>query len=1008
LQKAAGDPSKIGPILDELAEVAQRIAVLLGGVNCGSTFSEWDKLIAPGTGTLNARTQPVTPSKDPCVIPPGGGFRRLENQLYRVEIHEEGSLGKATFKWSRENGSIVTAWTGQSGPNNEYLTVASTGRDSVLGFAGGQWVELTDDKHELDGTPGTLVRLVKVEGQTLTIDPATAIPTGASIKRSDFAHNPKVRRWESTTGAAKVEIPSTNDGWIPLEDGVEVKFSNGTYHTGEYWLIPARTEGGEIEWPPFQSPNTNPIPQPPAGIQHHYCRLALIYLDTAGKLHVLADCRDIFPPLTGLINFYFVGGDGQEAMPDLTQPGNLIPLAEPLQVGVSNWRWPVAGATVLFKITQGNGQLQNTGSIVQVQTGIDGIASCTWKLDSTTQDQQVEATLLDKNGQPMQVPVRFHANLSVAGQVAYNPGQCGTLQNQKTVQSAIDRLSQLVSLFHVSGDGQEVMPGEKLQPLVVQAASPCGPIEGVKVRFEIKSGNGKVNGSSVPVELTTIAGGIAQCEWTLDDSTPNQEVEARLLPDSHTLTPPTSVRFTANLSVARHVSYDPAKCSGLADVHNVQDAIDKLCQRQVGGGCSVTVGQGGQYDRLDTALTDLINKGNLDICICLMPGDHDLSELNVDGQQKPLHIKITGCGLGTRIQVKEAWKVVNLASFTLRDVLVQASGLQEFMVFIRCAEVTLESCHLRLTAAQPDGFLCSMAGAARIHLANNVMEAYTDVKATSTAKVLAGLNADLANLVAIQDPQVFNLKVAEAAQRLATLQLPARQNLVKGLQTALKDVTLTEAEHVAYTNLAKVMLADAVNAQALAGVLGAIRNAADAAVPATALIIGDSNADTALRNNEIRGVVSLYGPPGSEHLTPGELDNVPKVKDQEGMPLPNPGAALQLDDNHLTRLTVGADTLKIIKDALAKGEPETLPRVFRSGFFTNNVMALGENILVAKHLALTSNWFELTDVPVAALCIADAATYTGNHGRDGNVTSSTLYNLAGFSLQAANLLTFVG
>jgi hypothetical protein len=28
-----------------------------------------------------------------------------------------------------------------------------------------------------------------------------------------------------------------NDGSIPLEDGIEVKFEEGTYKTGDYWLI---------------------------------------------------------------------------------------------------------------------------------------------------------------------------------------------------------------------------------------------------------------------------------------------------------------------------------------------------------------------------------------------------------------------------------------------------------------------------------------------------------------------------------------------------------------------------------------------------------------------------------------------------------------------------------------------------------------------------------------------------------------------------------------------------
>jgi hypothetical protein len=58
-----------------------------------------------------AWTDPPASDDDvPCVADPAGGYRGLENQLYRVEIHAAanatGSV-RPTFKWSRENGSVV-------------------------------------------------------------------------------------------------------------------------------------------------------------------------------------------------------------------------------------------------------------------------------------------------------------------------------------------------------------------------------------------------------------------------------------------------------------------------------------------------------------------------------------------------------------------------------------------------------------------------------------------------------------------------------------------------------------------------------------------------------------------------------------------------------------------------------------------------------------------------------------------------------------------------------------
>ena len=128
------------------------------GATCGSVIPELEDETAPSSGRLGARAEPATTTDNPCLLEPGAGYRRLENQLYRVEIHEKGPLGTATFKWSRDNGSVVTAWLAQSGND---LTVSSIGKDRILGFAEGDCVELTDDTSELQGLPGILVKVTQ-------------------------------------------------------------------------------------------------------------------------------------------------------------------------------------------------------------------------------------------------------------------------------------------------------------------------------------------------------------------------------------------------------------------------------------------------------------------------------------------------------------------------------------------------------------------------------------------------------------------------------------------------------------------------------------------------------------------------------------------------------------------------------------------------------------------------------------------------------------------------------
>src|SRR2546430_322544 len=167
------------------------------------------------------------------------------------------------------------------------MTVAGTGRDAVLGFTDQGAIELLDDSVELSDRPrrGPLVTGQHVSGATTIVLPAPV------VRPADALH-PRVRRWESD-GAVR-----TSASWTPLELGVEVAFPPGGEHQpGDYWLIPARTATGQVEWP--VDAGGTPAPAPPAGVHHRYCRLATISA-TAGALRLVEDCRPTFASLTEL------------------------------------------------------------------------------------------------------------------------------------------------------------------------------------------------------------------------------------------------------------------------------------------------------------------------------------------------------------------------------------------------------------------------------------------------------------------------------------------------------------------------------------------------------------------------------------------------------------------------------------------------------------------------------------------------------------------------------------
>ncbi|MFC5175302.1 DUF6519 domain-containing protein [Nocardioides taihuensis] len=255
-------------------------------VDCDTDLSAALEALAPSTGLMAARAEPPSGSTDLCRPTPAGGYVGLENQLYRVHVHDL-EAGRPVVLWSRENASVATTWI--SSVATDTLQVASIGKDAVLGFQPGDWVELFDDACVLEARGGTLVRLLDAREDRLVLDVATA--TG-STAITDFPRNPQVRRWDSP-GAVTV----SGDDWVELENGVQVRFpSGGTFHRHDYWLVPARSVLADVDWP--RDSGGEPLALPASGVRHDTGRLAIVTRSASGLS--VADCRELFPSLTTL------------------------------------------------------------------------------------------------------------------------------------------------------------------------------------------------------------------------------------------------------------------------------------------------------------------------------------------------------------------------------------------------------------------------------------------------------------------------------------------------------------------------------------------------------------------------------------------------------------------------------------------------------------------------------------------------------------------------------------
>ncbi|WP_313341508.1 DUF6519 domain-containing protein [Stenotrophomonas sp.] len=236
--------------------------------------------------TMALRLQPPERLDDPCVTDPEVAYRGTENHLYRIEIHRGSESGAPTFKWSRDNGSVVTRWISGGGKR---LRVAST-----RGFVDAQWVELSDEGDDLDGLPGALCRVASVDGDELVL--ATDAPRQATATS-------KVRRWDQQArgdvsldeGAVPLRPSSgREDDWIDLEDGLQVRFDpDGEYVSGDYWQAAVRTTG-DTGWP--HDGDGNAVAEAPHGIRYFHAPLGFVGLSDTGAPGVLAPCTCLVYP----------------------------------------------------------------------------------------------------------------------------------------------------------------------------------------------------------------------------------------------------------------------------------------------------------------------------------------------------------------------------------------------------------------------------------------------------------------------------------------------------------------------------------------------------------------------------------------------------------------------------------------------------------------------------------------------------------------------------------------
>jgi hypothetical protein len=296
-----------------------------GGWTCATPDSQIP-YPASSAGQLTTNVVP-NPTAGPCCLTDGSGYTGVENQFYRVEIHQGGqgsdtpTSSTATFKWSRDNASVETGVTAINNVQNtlgkpaSQLTVMSLGRDQVLGFENGDWIEILDDWSELWGNPGVMCQIDSISFPNKTITLTTTVDTTAAApgpgvpanfplgtgNLTDPKRHTRIRRWDqsgkvydqngnlwcdlSTTGGL-IPVPATKT--LVLESGIIVQFglspATGNFNVADFWTFAARTADGSVEMLKAA---------PPRGIHHHYTKLSIV---SFGSPASYSDCRTPWNP----------------------------------------------------------------------------------------------------------------------------------------------------------------------------------------------------------------------------------------------------------------------------------------------------------------------------------------------------------------------------------------------------------------------------------------------------------------------------------------------------------------------------------------------------------------------------------------------------------------------------------------------------------------------------------------------------------------------------------------
>ncbi len=555
--------------------------------------------------------------------------------------------------------------------------------------------------------------------------------------------------------------------------------------------------------------------------------------------------------------------------------------------------------------------------------------------------------------------------------VDVDPG--GLITRIEDCRTLFPPLTELVNLLYVGGDGQEGATSDAVGGFValpgrldVRVVNGGNPVAGATVVFDIEAGNGRLDGSAGTVPVVTDAQGLASCQWEIDHETEHQVCVARLVGGSGTPLAHQVVRFSATLDE----------------------------ERRARRGCCWTVGEDGDFRTVSDALSELLERREREICLCLMPGTHRFEGGRFSGERWA-HLSVHGCGRGTLLLLERPFVVDRWHSFRLRDLDVGAAR-DAFVGCLAVSDVEVRGC--RISGVVDDVGLVRVYGAARLHVDDCVLVARRQDSFERPREFYDGLDV-LRPMWDAEDELARPELTRRAATELAEAGQDVRRELAEELRRRGESIglRLAAAEAKAMRSLADVLSVEA--SKSPVPVAHALDVAAQAAVvtrPGVALEVGswqEHSTDTPGRvtvvvsDNVIAGIVSLYGHTDVREQvdddTLGRLDAIL----QDSVLFVGAGGDVHVRDNRFVRLAIGVEMMALLRQLSPEAEPATT--VLESIHVANNVIDGAPTETVSFHSTWTANHFSRDGVPRdenhpgaphnVAHVVGDTATYTGNH-----------------------------